>query len=83
MPLRKTGEDSHGLFLRFNCSLYRPIQFEPKTKIRERQLVYVYQLNSMEFIDIRLETHSETWQNHGPFKYDNNKYIKTDLIWNP
>ena len=81
MPLRKTGEDSHGLFLRYNCSLYRPVFKDTKSKIREKQLVYTYQTDDISFINVRLDNYIEIWHRHGPFKYDNGKYINTDLIW--
>ena len=81
MPLRKTGEDSHGLFVRFNTSLYRPQKLENKSKVREKQLVYIFKLDDTNIIGVGIDNEIEIWKRHGPFKYNNGKYINTDLIW--
>jgi hypothetical protein len=79
MPLRKILEDSHGLYVRFDCQLYRPLC---KTIFKEKTYAQIYQQDCNKHIKIMNSYgHIEEWKSHGPFKYDTGKYINTDRIW--
>lgn len=79
MPLRKIFEDCHSLYVRFDCRLYRPSE---KSIFIEKEYIQAYRQESYSTVKLMNKKGDiETWQDHGPFKYDNQKYIKTELIW--
>jgi len=87
MSIRRICKDKHGLYIRFNCSIYRPKDKNMEQLIQDPKIYYLkprMTCNPQEKIIVEecLHNYFEEWDNHGPSKYDTNKYIQSERVFN-